>query len=316
MKKLFVLLLLTVPAFAEIPSDQKIETLANDLRALSRINALAKDLGDTRQVQLAMIDADVDALRMPRENGTYQWASLQREEASRVTEEKSIERVSTEAELRNVTVTAANAYRVVVAAPAKRSLLNANNRVYVRTILVDSTGFDGKTTHTEIPVNAWVNPGDSNSTALPDIGKSVKATVELGVESGNKTAVAQVALLQAKLVDDPTSPYYPAVTRLNQIRALVAAKEMNRGQIRTTVDEALLALPGELDKRAAEQAAALEARNTARGIIAVGDASPDVVDALADISRMLNGTLQEQTDARARLQELIEKLRPAVTPTP
>ncbi|HET7435222.1 MAG TPA: hypothetical protein VFN10_10985 [Thermoanaerobaculia bacterium] len=310
MKKLLVVLLLALPAFAEMPRDEKVETLANDLRALSRINALAKDLGDTRQVQLAIADANIDSLRMPRENGTYQWASLQREEASRVSDEKTIEKVSTEAELRNVTITAPNAYRLVVTVPTKRNLFNANNRVYVRNLLIDSTGFDGKLTHTEIPVNVWVNPGDTNSTALPDIGKSVKATAELGVESGSKSAVAQVALLQAKLVDDPTSPYYPAVTRLLKVRELVAAHDMNRGQLRTTIDEALLALPGELEKRAADQQRALQDRQTANGTITAADASPDVIDALANISRMLNGTLQEQSDARARLQELIEKLRP------
>src|SRR6058998_3485844 len=73
------------------------------LRALSRIANLGKDLGDSRQVMLAIIDADVESLRMPREDGTYRWASLQREEGSRVKDEKDIERVSTEKELREVT---------------------------------------------------------------------------------------------------------------------------------------------------------------------------------------------------------------------
>jgi len=181
----------------------------------------------------------------------------------------------------------------------------------VLNILVDSTGFDGKITHREIAVNAWVNPGDANGTALPEIGKSVKATAELGVDSGEKKAVAEVALLQAKLVDDPTSPYFPAVKRLLQIREIASKKDIDRGLLKSTIDEALLATPGELEKRAAEQAAAADRRKAAAGAgtIAPGDATPDVVAALQDVSKLLGGTLQDQTDARARLQKLIDSLQ-------
>src|SRR5207253_9692347 len=124
-----------------------------------------------------------------------------------------------------------------------------------RNVLVDSTGFDGKTTHHEIAVNAWVNPGDANGVALPEIGRSVKATAELGVETGEKRGVAEVALVQAKLVDDPTSPYFPAVKRLLAIREAVTQKSINRGSLKNTLDEALLAMPGELEKRTAIQTA-------------------------------------------------------------
>ncbi|MGZ5433424.1 MAG: hypothetical protein ACXWH7_10895, partial [Thermoanaerobaculia bacterium] len=224
---------------------------------------------------------------------------------------------STEKELRYVTVTGANGYRVEVTLPRKRGTFAANNRVWVRNILVDSTAFDGKVSHHEIPVNAWVNPGDATGVPLPEIGKSVKATAELGVESGSKAAVAEVALVQAKLVDDPNSPYYPAVTKLLQVRELTAARDMNRGAIKNIIDEAILTLPGELEKRTAEQEEAARIRKqmaeagTTTGSINHGDATPDVTSDLSDIARMLSGTLEEQTEARARLEALITKLKPA-----
>ncbi len=313
-----VLLLLAVPAFALDATDKNVTMLANDLHAISRVTTVAKTLGDSRQVLLAITDSDVETLRMPRGDGTYQWASLQREEGGRVKEEKTVEQVSTEKELRYVTVTGANGYRVEVTVPKKRSTFSANNRVYVRNILVDSTAFDGKTSHQEIPVNAWVNPGDSNGVALADIGKSVKATAELGVESGNKAAVAEVAVVQAKLVDDPASPYYPAVKKLLQVRDLIAARDMNRGAIKNAADEALLTLPGELAKRTAEQDEAarmrqqMAANGTTTGAINLGDATPDVVNELDAIARMMAGTAQEQMDGRTRLDALIAKLKPAL----
>lgn len=290
--------------------------VASDLRTLSRIATLAGELNDTRQVMLAIIDNDIETLRERRDDETYRWASLQREEASRVKDQKSVERANSESELRNVTVSAPRAYRVEVSVPTKRNLVSANNRVFIRNVIVDWTGFDGKTTHQEIPVNAWVNPGDANGVPLPEIGKSVKATVELGVESGEKKAVADVALLQAKLVDDPASPYFPAVQRLLRIREAVAAKAMNRGEIKNVVDEALLSVPGELQKRTAEQAAAAERRKQIaaggemKNAVTFGDATPDVVAAMQEVSHLLGGTLQDQTDARTKLNALIDSLQP------
>jgi hypothetical protein len=296
MKYAALAILLTTAAVAQ-DRDPKLDALASDLHAIARVAALSQDLGDTRQVQLAMIDANIDSLRIKRDDGTYRWASLQREEASRVTDEKSIEYVHTEKELRNITISAANAYRAEVVVPRKRGAFSENNRVWVRNILVDSTGFDGKVTHHEIAANTWVNPGDAYGAALPEIGKSVKATFELGVESGTKKAVATVALVQAKLVDDPNSPYFPAVTRLVHVRELAAARDINRGLLKSTVDEALLALPGELEKRAAE----LKAKPS--------EPEFDIRAALTEISRLMNGTLEQQAEARAQLAALIERLK-------
>jgi hypothetical protein len=296
--------------------DPKIETLAGDLHAIGRVAALAENVERERQVLLAILDSDIRDLREARDDGTYRWASLQREEGGRVSDEKTIEHVYTEKELRYVTLTGANGYRVEVAAPRKRGTFSANNRVYVRNVIVDSTGFDGKVAHHEIPIETWVNAGDSTGGPLPEIGKSVKVTVELGVESGDKQAVAQVSLVQAKLVDDPSSPYFPAVQRLVQIRELVAARDMNRGAIRNAVDEALLSLPGQLEKRTAEMEEAARVRRqmaesgTTTGSMHLGDATPDVVRELGEILRMLAGTLQEQSDGRARLEALIRTLSP------
>lgn len=311
-----VFLTLSVSAQTPMPRDAKIDMVAADLHALGRVVAVAENVERERQVLLAITDGDIKDLRGPRDDGTYRYASLQREDGGRVTDEKTIEHVYTQSELRYVTLTADRAYRAEITAPKKRSTFAANNRVYVRNLIVDSTGFDGKVSHHTLPVEAWVNPGDSNGVPLPEIGKSVKVTFELGVESGDKQAVAQVALVQAKLVDDPTSPYYPAVMRLSQIRELVAARDVNKGALRNTIDEALLSLPGELEKRTAEMNETARVRKlaaesgTTTGSIAVGDATPDVVRELGDVARMMNGNVDEQSQARERLRVLIETLTP------
>lgn len=315
-----LLFLVTLPLSAQNtpPRDAKIDMVASDLHALGRVVSVAENVERERQVLLAIVDSDIKDLREPRDDGTYRWASLQREEGGRVSDEKTIEHVYTQKELRYVTLTGPNGYRVEVTAPKKRSTFAANNRVYVRNVIADSTGFDGKVTHHEIAIEAWVNPGDSTGGPLPEIGKSVKVTVELGVESGDKQAVAQVSLVQAKLVDDPTSPYFPAVKRLLQIRELVAAKDVNRGALKSTIDEALLSLPGELEKRTAEMEEAARVRRqmaesgTTTGSLAVGDATPDVIKELGEIAHLLAGTLEEQSQGRERLTALMEALTPKV----
>ncbi|HYS54282.1 MAG TPA: hypothetical protein VER58_11025 [Thermoanaerobaculia bacterium] len=298
-----------VLAAAIASPDEKIDQVAADFRTIGRIAQLADNLRESRQVMNAIVDADLEMLREKRSDETFRWASLQREEASRVKDQKAIERVQTEKELREVTLTAANAYRLEVSIPTKQSLVSRNNRVFIRNVIVDSTGFDGKVTHHDIPVNVWVNPGDAHGVPLPEIGKNVKAMVELGVESGDKHAVADVALLQARLMDDPTSPHFPAVQRLLKIREVLNAKDLNRGFLKSTVDEALLSLPGEMEKRTAEQAAAMERRKQSTGGISTSDASPDVVSALQQIARLLGGNLQDQSDARAKLQTLLDSLQ-------
>src|SRR5690349_1328567 len=112
-------------------SDKNIVMVADDLHALSRVVGVADDINRSRQILLAILDSDIDTLRMPRGDGTYKWASLQREEGGRVKDEKSIEYVYTEKELRNVLVTGANGYRVEVTVPRKRNVVAANNRVWV-----------------------------------------------------------------------------------------------------------------------------------------------------------------------------------------
>jgi hypothetical protein len=82
------------------------------------------------------------------------------------------------------------------------------------------------------------------------------------------------------------------------------------------VDEALLSLPGELEKRTAEQARAAEERRRLaetgqmRNVIAIGDATPDVITELNAIAILMNGTVQEQASARERLREVLTRLQP------
>src|SRR5437867_11289055 len=92
MRKAFLVVMVSLIVPVAL-ADEKIDLVASDLRALSRVATLAGELNDTRHVMLAIVDNDVETLREKRDDDTYRWASLQREEASRVKDQKAVERV-------------------------------------------------------------------------------------------------------------------------------------------------------------------------------------------------------------------------------
>jgi hypothetical protein len=307
--------LIFLAATLQAQNDPRLEAVSTDLKALSRIATLTKNIYDTKQVMLAIVDDNIEQFREPQGDGSYRWASLQREEAGRVKQERTIDRVSTEDKLTTFELSAPRGYRVIVMVPRKRGVFTENNPVHIRNILVEWTEFNGRRHQQDLAVDVWVKPGDSHGVALPDIGKTAKVVVHAGIEASDKRAVAETALLQAKLVDDPANPHFPIVRRLLGIRALIDRDQIRRSDLKTAVDEAILAVPGEMQKRFAEtevQTSERLARATSgqmRGAVGFGDATPDVIVQLEEVGRLLSGTYEEQSRAREKLQALIELLR-------
>jgi hypothetical protein len=309
-------------AEASALDEQKLMAIAVDFRAILRMAEFCDDITPCAPVIRKVAEQNLESLREPRKDGTYRWASFQRIEAGRTEAEKEIIKVHSESTLDTIELTARRAYRVVVTAPKKRSLVSSNNKVFVRDVVAEITGIDGKTRTSEIPVGVWVSPGDSHSVPLDEIAISARAKVTLGVESGGKKAVASVALLEAGLVDDAANPYYPAVKRLNAINTIVREKSVSKGQLKAVAEEAVLELPGEMEKLmklreiSLKRMRQLSESGTSTGTVAVGDATPDVVHELAKASKLLAGTVTEQQEGRAALETLIQKLSPPPPPPP
>lgn len=313
----------TAPTAEEtsVLDEKKLSDIGVDFKAIYRMSEFCDDLAVCAPVIRKVAEQDLEILREPRKDGSYRWASFQRIEAGRVSAEKEILKVHTESTLDTIELTGKRSFRVVVSAPKKRSLVSSNNKVFVRNVMAETTGADGKTRTTEIPVGVWIEPGDSHSVPLDEIAVSARVRVSVGVESGTKKAVASAALLEAGLVDDPQNPYHPAVRRLNLIHTLVKDKSVSRGQLRAAAEEAVLELPGEMQKLMQLREASLKRlrelvdSGETTGAVALGDATPDVVHELDKAAKLLSGTVAEQEEGRAALQSLIEKLSPPVPPT-
>lgn len=301
----------TVPVHGVIETaddSDTLELLAIDLRALSRITEMADEIEEHDGLMRKIVEARIHELRGPRGDESYRWASLQREEASRKSDEVKVSTVATETTLDAATFDAEDGYRVEIEVPRKRSLFSANERIFVSRIVL-SRGID----EVVVPASVWIEPGNSWATPLPEILESGEVTVELAVETGGKTGVADVSLIRAKLVDDPSNPYFPAVTKLLTIRDELAG-DTDRTALKRHIDEAIATIPGEVEKSLEiERARAFERRRTLEsgsltGTVRPGDATSDVVAILDRMRRDLQGTLQQQESARALLEELIDSL--------
>ncbi|MFA6955464.1 MAG: hypothetical protein WC538_06285 [Thermoanaerobaculia bacterium] len=305
---------------ASLLNEKKLSDIAVDFKAIARMAEFCDDLAPCAPVIRKVVEQNLDTLREPRTDGTYRWASFARIEANHTSLEKEILKVSTESTLDTIELTAKHVFRVVVSAPKKRNIVSSNNKIFVKGVVAEMTGGDGKVRTSEIPVGVWIAPGDSHSVPLDEIAASARVKVSIGVESGTKKAVASVALLEASLVDDAQNPYYPAVKRLNVINTIVKEKTVSRGQLKAVTEEAVLELPGEMqrmmelrDVNIKRMKQAAEAGQLT-GMVAVGDATPDVVHDLASAAKLLSGTVAEQEEGRKALESLIQKLSPPPPP--
>ncbi|MDX1583894.1 MAG: hypothetical protein R3338_09875, partial [Thermoanaerobaculia bacterium] len=70
----------------------KLEMLTIDLRTLERITEMARDIDEHDGLMMRIVNDRIRDLREPRPDGSYKWASLKREEASRDRVEEEIER--------------------------------------------------------------------------------------------------------------------------------------------------------------------------------------------------------------------------------
>src|ERR1051326_8971456 len=112
-------------------------------------------------------------------------------------------------------------FEVKVVVPAKRSLLNKNNPVFVGTLHV-SYSVAGRTRTKDLPVNAWMNPDTSNTLDLGGIADPAEAAVTASSRNPGE-AVVEIHFIQAVAEDDPANPAYDTIQSLARVRRYTTA---------------------------------------------------------------------------------------------
>lgn len=279
-------------AAAPVPTAQ----IALDARVVDRVAEVSKrDL--PRDLLQRMLNDDIELLRGKRSDGSYAYASHDRMEASRTEESYSIEdaKKSTRLELRGAWI-----YRLVISAASRRMLVTRNHHVFIEKIEIEYMPEGATSSKVQtLDVNGWIEPGTSRNVDLDQIARQATARVYVHADPegyGNIT----LTLLEAKIFDNPDSPYADAV---NSAKAILRGVDNNDiPSIRAMAQRLASDLePSKPATAAVEVTAPRETRETRE--------QPDIAAELQAIEDLLTGTEVERRQGLDRLHQLLRRLR-------
>jgi len=293
-------ILVATVAFAQTTPATRV---ADDARAIDRVaEASRKDL--PQELLKRIVNEDIDLLRGKRPDGTYQYAMYEKMEASRVSDSFSVdpEKKETVLELR-----APFAYRLVLSAPSRRLLVTRNKRVYIDRAEIEYIPLtDSAKKYQTSRVGAWLEPGTTMNVELNEIAR--QATVRLYThadESGYGNV--ELTLIQAKVFDDPNSPYSDAVASEKAILTAIGRNDIP--SIRSMAQR----IAGSLQPNVAAQAVAAVPVRPPAGTVEVTapKADSEIYPELQSIEDLLTGSDAERRQGLDRLHQLVRRLRPA-----
>jgi hypothetical protein len=205
--------------------------LTTDCTELRRLSALY----EIRSAMLrpysnvpGLIDSQIDELREPIGGGDYRWVRWVRPSDEGPVEKHghtvlAVDGTNTD----RVEKASHHAYAVRVVVPRKRSLLNANNPVWVGTVEV-SYEVEGKPRTKTETVNAWLNPDTSRTIDLGGIAERVDVAMDVATAQRHvKEAIVEIHYRQAVMQDDPANPGYDTIRMLHSLRNSATAYDVD-----------------------------------------------------------------------------------------
>ena len=292
--------LLFLVATASLAQTTPATRVADDAKVIDRVaEASKKDL--PKELLQRIVTEDIDLLRGKRSDGTYQYAAYEKMEASRVADSFSVDpgKKETVLELR-----ASSAYRLVISAPSRRMLVTRNKRVYVDRAEIEYIPLNDSVKKFQTSrVDTWIEPGSSKTIEINEITRQATVRVYTHAdESGYGNLV--LTLIQARVFDDPTSPYADAVAGMKAI-----AKAVGNGDV-PSIRAMAQRVSSSLQPAAAPQVAAVPVRPATVDVTAPR-ADSDVLGELQTIEDLLTGSDSERRQGLDRLHQLVRRLRNA-----
>ena len=300
---IIIALLAAANAIAQVPMAR----VATDARVIDRVAEVStNDL--PRDVLKRIVNEDIDLLRGKRADGTYQYASYDRMEGNRKSDTVSVDPEHKESvlELRDVF-----AFRFIVSIPSRRMLVTKNHHIYIDRVEIETLPQkSGEKKFQVVKVDAWLEPGSSKTFELDEIGRQTVARVYAHADKDGYANVS-LTLVEARIFDEPSSPYADAV---ESAKAIVKAIEKNdKPSIRAMAQRIASRLP-------AEPAAPVPVIGSAPATIAAvpsasqievtgGRGDVETVTELQAIEDLLTGTEAERRQGVDRLHQLVRRLR-------
>lgn len=297
MKKIwFVAGAIALVVAASVNAESPAVRVAHDAIVIDRVAEVGGERDLPRDLLRRIVEEDIELMRMARADGTYEHATWQRLEASRVTAQFSIQ--PREDRMETVEVRGTNVYRAIIGVASRRLLFRSNRPVWVERVDVEYVGEGSPDTRqTSIDVKSWIQPGQLRTVDLPVMAR--RATVRVVATADAKAGYGNldVALVQARLTDDADSPFAGAV---EAAKAILRALEYNDVP-------SVRAMAQRMGESVGAPAGSV--------VTAVAPRSPDAARAglaaeLEAIERLISGTEAQRTEARERLRRVAQELRP------
>jgi hypothetical protein len=291
-----MMIALSILAAALSLAPAQITRVSDDAKAIDRIAEISHGHDLPTDILRRLVNDDLDLLRGRHADDTYDFASYERLEATRVTDSFSIEPTG-EDKLKRVESKGDFVYRVVLEMPNRRMVVTRNRPVFVDHVEVEAIPMASSTKSTKtIDVKTLLQPGGSKVIDLDEISRH--ATVRVFARTDQKSGYGNidVVLIQARVFDNPDSPYADAVSSAKAIQ-----KALDHGDTPSMRAMAQRIVADLQPMQAARPAGAtVEVTPTAPG---------DVQAELQAIEDLLTGSEAERRQGVDRLHQLIRRLR-------
>jgi len=303
---LFVVALVATSAFGQI----QVQRVADDAKVIDRVAEAAKrDL--PADLLKRIVNEDIDLLRGKRADGTYQYAGFERLESGRKEDSFSVQPSKSNDNLSKVEMKGEFAYRLIIGSPSRRMLLTKNRHVWIDRVDAEYIPIGDKTTklHT-VRVEDWIEPGDAKPFDFPDIARQVTVRVYARADTDVGYGNIDLTLVQAKIFDDPTSPYADAAASakailrgldardIPSIRAMAARLNQN---LQPAAVAAVTAIP-------ATTPAGTPATKTVE--VTAPKVDDELYRELQSIEDLLTGNDAERRQGLDQLHQVLRRLRP------
>ena len=249
-----------------------------------------------------ILNDDIELLRGRRSDATYEYAGFERFDSGRASQSFSVQPKDQTLEIRGSFV-----YKLQIESPSRRMLMmTRNRRVYLDRVEIDYLPVTGAQTTQKMKLDTWLEAGQSKTVDFEAIAR--QATVRLFAHADEKAGYGNVVLtlVQARVFDNPDSPYADAVASAKAI--LRALDHDDVPSIRAMATR----MANDLQPNASGSVVSVVAGAPARQ---AGEATTQKTDAemyaeLQAIEDLLTGTETERRQGIDRLHQLVRKLRP------
>jgi hypothetical protein len=306
MKRILPLILagFAAVAAAQIP----VQHVADDAKVIDRVaEASKKDL--PQNLLKRIVNEDIESLRGKRADGTYEFASFEKLEASRSTQSYSVQPRKNEAPDR-FEVKGAFVYRLLIESPSRRMLVTKNRRVNIDHVEIEYIPMNNSATKIQnVKVEEWLEPGGVHPVDFPEVARQATVRVYAKADPAAGYGNIDMTLIKAKVVDNADSPYADAVASAKAI--LRAVDNADIPSIRAMATR----MHDDLARRVAPPAVAAPAVASVEVRPPAPQATQptpnvEVYMDLQAIEDLLTGTEAEKREGLDKLHQLVRRLRP------